>query len=147
MVCRHDLSVVIYLEPDEPDPPLDQAVDCSNLYGEGQVGSMGFSFSGTGKGGDLAPRKECAEAWRQKILDKLNVELTLIIGQYAQLWHMEMKKKLSVAEVVRQWRSYAPNQIPLPHPSPRNNIWLKKNPWFGAELLPELRMLVKGLLV
>ena len=101
---------------------------------------MGFCFPGTGKSGDLPPRPECAEAWRQTLLDSLEqLELTLLIGQYAQRWHLSNTKK-NLTETVRAWQDYGPGIIPLPHPSPRNNIWLKKNPWFAESLLPALKI-------
>ena len=100
---------------------------------------MGFCYPGTGKSGDLPPRPECAPAWREKLLSRLkSLELTLVIGQYAQDYHLPDAGE-SLTEVVRAWRKHWPRVLPLPHPSPRNNIWLKKNPWFEAELLPVLR--------
>jgi uracil-DNA glycosylase len=100
---------------------------------------MGFCYPGTGKSGDLPPRPECAPAWREKLLARLKgLELTLVIGQYAQDYHLPDAGE-SLTEVVRAWRKHWPRVLPLPHPSPRNNIWLKKNPWFEAELLPVLR--------
>ncbi len=100
---------------------------------------MGFCYPGKGKSGDLPPRPECATAWRERLLASLpKVELTLLIGQYAQRWHLQDKRS-SVTSTVRNWRQHMPHAIPLPHPSPRNNIWMSKNPWFARELLPELR--------
>jgi uracil-DNA glycosylase len=100
---------------------------------------MGFCYPGTGKSGDLPPRPECAEAWRERLLSGLRqVELTLVIGQYAQRWHLPQVQK-NLTETVRAWRDYGPRTIPLPHPSPRNNIWLKRNPWFSESLLPSLK--------
>lgn len=99
---------------------------------------MGFCYPGRGRSGDNPPRPECAPAWRQKLLDRLpNIELTLLVGRYAQDWHLG--KGPSLTERVRQWRDSGPAQIPLPHPSPRNNLWLRRNPWFEEELLPELK--------
>ena len=103
---------------------------------------MAFCYPGTGKSGDLPPRPECAPAWRSDLLLRLvNVELTLIIGQYAIKAHLPSAKG-SLTETVRNWKNYGPDTIPLPHPSPRNNIWLKKNPWFSDSLLPYLRRAV-----
>jgi uracil-DNA glycosylase len=104
---------------------------------------MGFCFPGTGKSGDLPPRPECAPIWRHQLLSILeNVELTLVIGQYAQKWHLpDMKGNLT--DKVRTWKSPATGVIALPHPSPRNNIWLKKNPWFEEQLIPDLQCAVK----
>ena len=107
---------------------------------------MGFCFPGTGKSGDLPPRPECAPAWRKQLLDHLDqLEVTLVIGQYAQAYHMN-EKLSSLTETVRDWRSSWPKMIPLPHPSPRNNIWLGRNPWFEKELLPRLRRRVSEVL-
>lgn len=107
---------------------------------------MGFCFPGTGKSGDLPPRSECAPAWREQLLSHLDkVELILLVGQYAQAYHLK-EKPVSLTETVRGWRSYWPGMIPMPHPSPRNNIWLSKNPWFEKELLPDLRQQVQRVL-
>jgi len=104
---------------------------------------MGFCYPGTGKSGDLPPRPECAEAWRHRLLRQIpQIELTLVIGQYAQKWHLPKTKK-NLTETVRAWKDYDNGVMPLPHPSPRNNIWLKKNPWFSESLLPELRKAVQ----
>jgi uracil-DNA glycosylase len=107
---------------------------------------MGFCFPGTGKTGDLPPRLECAPAWRSALLRHLKkLQLTLVIGQYAQAYHLE-NECASVTEVVQAWRKYWPHTVPLPHPSPRNNLWLKLNPWFEAEVLPALRARVAEVL-
>lgn len=114
---------------------------------------MGFCFPGLDrKGGDLPPRRECAPAWRASVFEHLaGARLVLTIGQYAQAWHLGRTRKRSLTETVRNWREYAqenlnPMVIPLPHPSWRNNAWLKKNPWFEAEVLPFLRDRVRRLL-
>ncbi len=107
---------------------------------------MGFCYPGTGKSGDLPPRPECAPAWRQRLLDQLpQLQLTLVLGQYAQAYHFE--GRMSVTERVQAWRRSWPSALPLPHPSPRNNLWLDRNPWFAEELLPPLRRRVAELLV
>jgi uracil-DNA glycosylase len=103
---------------------------------------MSFCFPGTGKSGDYPPRPECAPAWRAPLLAHLkNIELTLVIGKYALDYHLP-GKQTSVTEVVQAWRKNWPRVVPLPHPSPRNNRWLKRNPWFDAELIPALQSLV-----
>lgn len=108
---------------------------------------MGFCYPGTGKNGDLPPRKECAEKWRVKLLDQLvSIEFTLIIGQYAIEWHLKEKRKKTLTETVKSWRSYWPDHVVLPHPSPRNNIWLKKNAWFESEILPDVKKRIGELL-
>lgn len=100
---------------------------------------MSFCYPGTGKSGDLAPRAECAPAWRDALLGQLGrLQLTLVIGTYAMGWHLPGERR-SLTDTVRAWREFGPDRLPLPHPSPRNNIWLKKNPWFGDEVLPHLR--------
>ncbi len=100
---------------------------------------MGFCYPGTGKSGDLPPRPECAPAWRGTLLDGLGqLELTLVIGRYAQAYHFG-STQATLTELVASWRQFWPEKVPLPHPSPRNNLWLKRNPWFERELLPEVR--------
>ena len=100
---------------------------------------MGFCFPGSGKSGDLPPRPECAPAWRAQLVGHLrSLELTLVIGQYAQAYHLA-QKPTSVTDTVKSWRAYWSTVVPMPHPSPRNNLWIRRNPWFEAELLPSLR--------
>ena len=107
---------------------------------------MGLCYPGTGKSGDLPPRKECAPAWREQLLGHLpHLAVTLVIGQFAQAYHLEDAKS-SLTETVKAWRDYWPGIVPLPHPSPRNNIWLSRNPWFEEDLLPSLRQRVKAVL-
>ena len=104
---------------------------------------MGFCYPGSGKSGDLPPRPECAPAWRARLLAHLtNVRLTLVIGRYAQEYHLG-KSKDSLTSLVRGWRDHWPEIVPMPHPSPRNNIWLRKNSWFEEELVPALRVRVR----
>lgn len=107
---------------------------------------MGFCFPGSGRSGDLPPRPECVPAWREQLLGHLaRVELTLVLGQYAQAYHFG-KGKQSLTELVKSWRTYWPHKVPLPHPSPRNNLWLRRNPWFEEQVLPSLRKRVAELL-
>ena len=107
---------------------------------------IGFCFPGTGKSGDLPPRSECAPAWRAQLLSRLkNIQLTLVIGQYAQAYHLPAAQN-TLTEVVQHWRDYWPALVPLPHPSPRNNLWLKRNPWFAKKLLPVLQTRVAEVL-
>jgi uracil-DNA glycosylase len=124
-------------------------IDKEDFYDDKKIAliPMGFCFPGTGKSGDLPPRPECADTWRVKLLQQLpNIKLTIIIGQYAQEWHLDEGNKESLTDTVRAWKEYWPKAIPLPHPSPRNNIWLKKNHWFEDEVLPVLRRNVKAVL-
>lgn len=111
---------------------------------------MGFCYPGTGKSGDLPPRPECAQTWRARLLEYLpNIQTTVVLGQYAQSYHFGKdclgKGKPSVTELVRSWHHWWPGQVPLPHPSPRNNLWLRRNPWFEAELIPELQKRIGSL--
>lgn len=108
---------------------------------------MGFCYPGTGKSGDLPPRPECAPQWRKKLLAHLpHIKLTLLIGGYAQDWHLGDLQKETLTETVRAWRQYWPQMLVLPHPSPRNNIWLKKNPWFETDVIPTLKAATQDML-
>ena len=100
---------------------------------------MGFCYPGTGKSGDLPPRPECAATWRDMVLQRLKkVKLTIVLGQYAIDYHLPAASG-TLTDIVYRWREQGGNTVALPHPSPRNNLWLKRNPWFEAELIPELR--------
>ena len=120
-------------------------VDRATFYDAAKIAivPMGFCFPGTGKGGDLPPRPECAPAWHPPLLPRLRqVRLTLAIGQYAQAGLLGERRGRTLTDTVLAWRGHlAHGVLPLPHPSPRNRLWLKRNPWFEAELLPELRRL------
>ena len=108
---------------------------------------MGMCYPGTGKSGDLPPRKECATAWHEKVLAKIpNIQLTLLIGKYAQDYYLGKLVKENLTETVRNYKEYLPNYLPLPHPSPRNNIWKKKNEWFAHDILPILNLRVHEIL-
>jgi uracil-DNA glycosylase len=119
------------------------AMDKEIFYDENRVAivPMGFCFPGYDEGGaDKPPRAECAATWHKRLFAAAPMfKLTLVIGTYAQRYHLRGRTKKSVAETVKAWREYGPLVIPLPHPSWRNNGWLKKNPWFEAELIPYLR--------
>jgi uracil-DNA glycosylase len=106
---------------------------------------MGFCYPGTGSGGDLPPRPECAATWRKRVLAGLpNIQLTLVLGRYAVAWHLKDCKGKPLAATVSGWRQHlATGVVPLPHPSPRNIRWFKANPWFEAGLIPELRLRVE----
>jgi uracil-DNA glycosylase len=108
---------------------------------------MGFCYPGTGASGDLPPRKECAAQWRAQLLHAMPlIELTLVIGQYAMAWHLPGKATRNLTETVRAWRQHGPSVLPLPHPSPRNNLWLKANPWFELDVVPAIQAGVRSLL-
>lgn len=119
------------------------------FYDSVQVGivPMGFCYPGTGKSGDLPPRPECAPLWHEVLLAKMPaIELTLLIGQYAQNYYLQDRCKKTLTETVQTWREYAPTHLPLPHPSPRNNLWLKRNPWFEREVVPHLQDRIHSIL-
>lgn len=123
-------------------------IDRKTFYDETKIAllPMAFCYPGKGKTGDLPPMPICAETWRSKLLHELpNLGLSLIIGQYAQAWHLPVRQK-TLTETVRNWRNYAEDTLPLPHPSPRNNIWLRKNAWFETEVIPHLKQKVERLL-
>jgi uracil-DNA glycosylase len=116
-------------------------IDRETFYNAAKIAilPMGFCYPGTGKSGDLPPIPLCAETWRNELLSRMkSIQLVLVIGQYAQKWHLRGEHK-SLTDTVKNWKSYGDELFPLPHPSPRNNIWLKKNPWFEKKLLPELK--------
>lgn len=102
---------------------------------------MGFCYPGKGERGDLPPRPECAELWQEKLLTQLpNIKITLAIGQYAIKHHLGKSRKKTLTETVKHWREYLPQGIiPLVHPSPRNIMWRRRNPWFEAEVIPQIR--------
>lgn len=108
---------------------------------------MAFCYPGKGKSGDLPPPPLCAQTWREPVMEHLGkIELTVVIGRYAIDWHMPHYRKLSVTRVVQDWRNHPPGVTALVHPSPRNNIWLKRNPWFIDERVPSVREQVQQLL-
>ena len=125
-------------------------IDAATFYGRPEIGvaAMAFCFPGTNpKGGDYPPPPRCAQLWRPRLLAQLpRVELTLLVGGYAQDWALGGKTKGNMTETVRAWREYAPACLPLPHPSWRNTGWLKRNPWFEAEVTPYLRQRVQEML-
>ena len=108
---------------------------------------MGFCYPGKAPSGDNPPRPECAPLWHGKLIAELpDVALSLLIGQYAQAWYLGRQRKPTLTETVKAWREYLPQgYLPLPHPSPRNQPWLVKNPWFEAELLPGVRAVIRSL--
>jgi uracil-DNA glycosylase len=118
------------------------AIDRETFYDDSRVALVptGFCFPGSGRSGDLPLRPECAPLWKPRLRPELKqVRLTLVVGAYAQAEEFGARAKRTLTETVWTWREYGPDAIPLPHPSPRNRPWLRKNPWFEEELLPELR--------
>ncbi len=125
-------------------------VDRDTFYDESKIAiaAMAFCFPGyDAHGGDRPPPTVCAKHWRARLLAaRPPFALTLLVGSYAQAWHLGKRAKSNMTETVKAWREYAPRHIPLPHPSWRNTAWVKRNPWFESELLPCLRLRVKRVL-
>ncbi len=135
------------------DPSGDQlriwlGIDKSQFYDETifALMPMGFCYPGKGSSGDLPPRKECAPKWHEALLANMSsVQLTLLIGQYAQNHYLPDPSK-TLTDNVKNYRSYCPQFFPLPHPSPRNRFWQTKNPWFNQMVVPELQLKIKSIL-
>ena len=123
-------------------------VDKDVFYDESRIAiiPMGYCYPGRGNGGDMPPRRECATLWLDQLLARLpRIELTLLIGQYAQRHFLGTRRKRSLTETVKGWEEYGPDYFPLPHPSPRNQPWFRRHPWFEQGLVPELGARVNAL--
>lgn len=123
-------------------------IDAAGFYDASHIAiiPMGYCYPGRGKGGDLPPRRECASLWLDHLLAKLpQIELTLLVGLHAQRHFLGKRRKQSLTETVKAWREFAPEYLPLPHPSARNTPWFQRNPWFEHELLPVLRERIESL--
>lgn len=108
---------------------------------------MGFCYPGKGKSGDLPPTKECAPQWHNPVFEEMkNLELIILIGTYAQNYYLKDKKKRTLTDTVKAFEEYLPKFLVLPHPSPRNNIWMAKNKWFAMNILPILKLKVEEIL-
>ena len=124
-------------------------VDTDTFYDEEKISiiPMGFCYPGKGKTGDLPPRKECAPLWHEELFKNLeNIDLILLIGAYAQKYYLGKLAKRTLTETVAEYEEYLPKYFVLPHPSPRNNIWMKKNSWFQESILPELKRKIQEIL-
>lgn len=124
-------------------------IERETFYDEQRIAivPMGFCYPGKGESGDLPPRPECSATWHPQLLPRLtNLRLTLLIGHYAQQYFLGSNRGKTLTDTVRNFHAYLPGTIPLPHPSPRNQLWLKTNPWFEQELIPELRAAVADVL-
>jgi uracil-DNA glycosylase len=125
------------------------ALDRDTFYDARRIAitPMGFCYPGRdAHGGDLPPRKTCAPAWHEKLMALMpKIEVMLLVGGYAQAHYLGSRRRASMTDTVKAWRSYGPRFIPLPHPSWRSTFWLKKNPWFERDLLPDLRKAVRAL--
>lgn len=108
---------------------------------------MAFCYPGRGTSGDLPPRPECAATWRTRLLAPMqHVKITILLGEYAQRWHLPEQADWTLKQRVENWRETFPTIVPMPHPSPRNNLWLRRNPWFENEVVPEVRRVVSRLM-
>ncbi|MEB3209944.1 MAG: uracil-DNA glycosylase family protein [Leptolyngbyaceae bacterium] len=108
---------------------------------------MGFCYPGKGKSGDLPPRSECAPLWHSQLLDRLtNRVLVLLVGHYAQRYYLKEAAQKTLTATVKNYNAYLPTYLPLPHPSPRNRFWFKKNEWFAENVVPELKKRVSDVL-
>lgn len=118
------------------------ALDCDTFYDESKIAiiPMGYCYPGTGPSGDYPPRKECAQHWLSQLLSSLpNIQLTLLIGCYAQRHYLMGRIKSNLTHTVQAFKEYLPYYLPLPHPSPRNNLWFRRNTWFQQQVIPTLR--------
>jgi uracil-DNA glycosylase len=105
---------------------------------------MGFCYPGKGPSGDNPPRPECRQTWHDALFARLpKLELRIVIGSYAHDYHLHGRKGKSLTDTIRAWRDFAPEVFPLPHPSPRNQLWLRKNPWFEHDVIPVLQRAVR----
>jgi uracil-DNA glycosylase len=119
------------------------------FYDEALIAIMptGLCYPGRGRGGDLPPRPECAPTWHGPVRALMpRIGLTLLVGSYAQAHYLGPRRGATLTETVQRWREYLPDFLPTPHPSPRNTLWLKRRPWFEADVVPELRRRVHALL-
>jgi len=121
-------------------------LDREHFYDEQRIAIIpaGLCYPGSGRGGDLPPRPECAPRWHPRVVPLLTeLRIVLLVGSYAQAYYLGAGRHKTLTETVRAWRKYLPHYLPLPHPSPRNQLWLKRNPWFAEDVLPFLREVVQ----
>ena len=124
-------------------------IDRDTFYHSGKLAiiPMDFYFPGTGKSGDLAPRKDFADKWHPRLLELMpHLDMTILVGAYATRRYLDLKSSASLTDVVRDYKHYLPTYFPLVHPSPRNQMWMKKNPWFDTDVLPDLKKRVAALM-
>ena len=123
-------------------------IDAAGFYDASEIAiiPMGYCYPGRGNGGDLPPRRECASLWLELLMAKLpQIEMTLLVGLHAQRHFLGNRSKSSLTATVKAWREFAPEYLPLPHPSARNTPWFQRNPWFEHEILPALRQRIESI--
>ena len=123
-------------------------IDAAKFYDASEIAiiPMGYCYPGRGNGGDLPPRRECASLWLDLLMAKLpQIEMTLLVGLHAQRHFLGNRRKNSLTATVKAWREFAPEYLPLPHPSARNTPWFQRNPWFEHEILPALRQRIQSI--
>ena len=125
-------------------------ITADEFYHSGKIGNLplDFYFPGKGKSGDLPPRKGFADKWHPRMLAEMpKVSLIILVGAYAQHYYLPIKKSETMTAVIKQYKTFGPKYLPIVHPSPRNNIWLRKNPWFEDKIVPKLQARVRELMV
>lgn len=125
-------------------------ITADEFYHSGKIGNLplDFYFPGKGKSGDLPPRKGFADKWHPRMLAEMSkVSLIILVGAYAQHYYLPIKKSETMTAVIKQYKTFGPKYLPIVHPSPRNNIWLRKNPWFEDKIVPKLQARVRELMM
>ncbi|MBS9337225.1 uracil-DNA glycosylase family protein [Fructobacillus parabroussonetiae] len=124
-------------------------VSKEEFYDSGDIGviPMDFYYPGKAKSGDEPPRKGIAEKWHPRLLDRMaDRQLTILVGSYAQKYYLHLKSSAKITDTIKNYEEYWPTYFPIVHPSPRNNIWLAKNPWYEKEVVPALQKRVRDIL-
>ena len=126
-------------------------LSCETFYDPDKIAiiPMGFCYPGKAASGDNPPRPECAPLWHDRLKEQLpDIRLTLLIGQYAQAYYLKASRKATLGETVRAWQDYLPlGCLPLPHPSPRNQLWIHRNPWFESDVIPQIQGIIRPIVL
>ncbi|WP_294975993.1 uracil-DNA glycosylase family protein [uncultured Leuconostoc sp.] len=119
------------------------------FYNSGKIGviPMDFYYPGKAKSGDLPPRKGIADKWHSRLLKQMpNIQMIILVGSYAQKYYLKLNSQAKITTVIKDYQKYLPDYFPIVHPSPRNNIWLKRNPWFEEEVVPDLKKIISQII-